>query len=55
LRANGLRILDDGVMLKSQANLFASNIASWTPELRSLSNRIAESLGAFPSQTADGK
>ena len=33
LRANGLRILDDGVILKSQANLVASNFASWTPDL----------------------
>lgn len=34
LRANGLRILDDGVILKSEANLFASNGAEWTPALR---------------------
>ena len=33
LRANSLRILDDGVILKSQANLIASNMASWTPAL----------------------
>lgn len=30
LRANGLRILDDGVILKSEANLVASNVAPWS-------------------------
>ncbi|MFN0218876.1 MAG: ATP phosphoribosyltransferase [Hyphomicrobium sp.] len=30
LRANGLKILDDGVILKSQANLIASRLAPWT-------------------------
>ncbi len=30
LRANGLKILDDGVILKSQANLIASNVADWS-------------------------
>lgn len=44
LRANGLRILDDGVMLKSQANLIASNIAAWTPELETLRDGIAARL-----------
>lgn len=34
LRANGLRVLDDGVILKSQATLFASNGAAWTEETR---------------------
>jgi ATP phosphoribosyltransferase len=29
LRANGLRILDDGVILKSEANLVLSNAAPW--------------------------
>lgn len=29
LRANGLRILSDGVILKSEANLVSSNVASW--------------------------
>jgi ATP phosphoribosyltransferase len=31
LAANGLRVLDDGVILKSEANLIASNAASWSP------------------------
>lgn len=32
LRANGLRILDDGVILRSEANLVASRAAAWTAE-----------------------
>lgn len=30
LRANGLRVLDDGVILKSEANLVASRVATWS-------------------------
>lgn len=41
LRANGLKILDDGVILKSQANLLASNAAAWTPELDGIRGEIA--------------
>jgi ATP phosphoribosyltransferase len=41
LAANGLKVLDDGVILKSQANLVASNAAPWTPELRALEAEIA--------------
>jgi ATP phosphoribosyltransferase len=31
LAANGLRVLDDGLILRSEANLIASNAASWGP------------------------
>jgi ATP phosphoribosyltransferase len=41
LKANGLKILDDGVILKSQANLIASRAASWTPEIAALQAQIA--------------
>ena len=44
LKANGLRILDDGVILKSQANLFASNVAAWTPALENLRGAIADKI-----------
>lgn len=44
LRANGLRILDDGVILKSQANLIAANLADWTPELRALQDQLVRRL-----------
>lgn len=44
LRANGLKILDDGVILRSQANLVAANQAPWTPQLRALRDRLAGQL-----------
>lgn len=44
LRANGLKILDDGVILKSQANLLASNAARWTPELEGIRSKIAQAM-----------
>ena len=44
LRANGLKILDDGVILKSQANLIATNAASWTPALEAVRDQIVRSL-----------
>jgi ATP phosphoribosyltransferase len=31
LSANGLRVLEDGVILKSEAKLFVSRVAEWTP------------------------
>jgi ATP phosphoribosyltransferase len=51
LRANGLRIVSDGVILKSQANLCASNAAAWAPVLEKLSARIEKRL-ANPISTA---
>jgi ATP phosphoribosyltransferase len=44
LRANGLKVLDDGVILKSQANLVSSNAAPWSPELRRLEREVAARL-----------
>ena len=42
LKANGLRVLDgdDGVILKSEANLIASKTIEWTPEARAIENEI---------------
>ncbi len=45
LAANGLRILDDGVILKSEANLVTSNAAEWTPRGREAQNVIMAALG----------
>lgn len=45
LEANGLRILDDGVILRSEANLVASNVASWGPSAAAARRRIAARLG----------
>ena len=41
LQANGLKVLDDGVILKSQANLMASRAAAWTPEIADIEAQIA--------------
>lgn len=45
LKANGLRILDDGVILKSQASLYASRVAEWSPSIREAQNVIMSKLG----------
>lgn len=45
LAANGLRILDDGVILKSEANLIASKVAGWSPAARAAENEIMQALG----------
>ena len=44
LRDNGLKVLDDGVILKSQAQLAASLSADWTDDVRSACERL---LGAL--------
>lgn len=46
LRANGLKILDDGVILKSQANLIASNMAEWSDATRRTRDMIRSRLSA---------
>lgn len=46
LRANGLKILDDGVILKSEANLLASNVAAWTPQLQDVRTEILRRMQA---------
>ena len=40
LRANGLRILDDGVILRSQANLIVSHTAPWCDATRAAADDI---------------
>ena len=45
MKANGLRVLDDGVMLKSQANLLASQAAPWSKDTRALEAEIVSRLG----------
>lgn len=46
LKANGLRILTDGVILKSQANLVAANTASWDKDTIATREDILERLEA---------
>jgi len=40
LRDNGLKVLDDGVILKSQAQLAASLSADWTAEARATCEKL---------------
>ncbi|GGK18676.1 ATP phosphoribosyltransferase [Salinarimonas ramus] len=46
LVANALKVLDDGVMLRSEANLVASLRADWTPEARAAARTILGRIAA---------
>ncbi len=46
LKANGLKILEDGVILKSEANLIVSNVADWSQATRETRNEIISALKA---------
>ncbi len=46
LAANGLRVLEDGVILRSQACLVVSRTAPWTPERRQVLDGLLARLGA---------
>jgi len=46
LAANGLKVLDDGVILRSQANLVASRAADWSPEARETARIILDHIAA---------
>lgn len=47
LRANGLKILNDGVILRSEANLVASNVAPWSPALVATRSALLEMLNTI--------
>ena len=44
LKANNLRILDDGLILKSSANIFKSKTIEWTKDLDLVSNQFLKSI-----------
>jgi ATP phosphoribosyltransferase len=46
LAANGLKVLDDGVMLRSQANLVASLAASWGDDERGAARDLLDRVAA---------
>jgi ATP phosphoribosyltransferase len=46
LAANGLKVLDDGVILKSQANLVASREADWSADAREAARIILDHIAA---------
>ena len=45
LAANALRVLEDGVILKSEAHLIVSNTAKWTPKRHAALNAVLAKLG----------
>ncbi|MBU2531270.1 MAG: ATP phosphoribosyltransferase, partial [Alphaproteobacteria bacterium] len=45
LKANGLKIIEEGIILHSEANLIESRTAPWSPELRAVENDILKRLG----------
>ena len=47
LKANDLRIPEDGVILKSQANLAAALKADWSPDARAAAKRILAQISAM--------
>jgi len=47
LKANGLKVLDDGVLLRSEAALFSSRAAAWTPETRATLAEIAHRVAGL--------
>ena len=50
LRANHLKLLEDGLILKSQAHLFASRAGSWTAKAKARRDEILERLDStFPN------
>jgi ATP phosphoribosyltransferase len=46
LAANGLKVLDDGVILRSQANLVASREADWSTDARETARVILDHIAA---------
>src|ERR1700761_106739 len=46
LAANGLKVLEDGIILESQAQLAASLMADWTPEARAAAKALFGRLSA---------
>jgi ATP phosphoribosyltransferase len=46
LAANGLKVIDDGVMLRSQANLVAARGAAWTEQHRAVARLVLDRLAA---------
>lgn len=53
LRANHLKVLEDGVILKSEANLIASRIATWPEGSREVLETISAKLRALAEVPAE--
>ncbi len=48
LTANSLRILDDGLIMKSEANLIVSKAADWTPLKKAQLEALLSIMGGIP-------
>jgi ATP phosphoribosyltransferase len=48
LPANALRILEDGVIMRSQAHLFVSRTADWTPMKKAQLEALLSIMGGIP-------
>ena len=46
LAANGLKVIDDGIILRSQANLIAARRAAWTDAQREIARAILDRIAA---------
>ncbi len=46
LAANGLNVIEDGVILRSQANLVAARAAAWTSEQREIARLLLDRIAA---------
>jgi ATP phosphoribosyltransferase len=46
LAANGLKIIEDGTILRSQANLVASRAADWSDEVRAIARVMLDRIAA---------
>lgn len=44
LKANGLKILEDGIILRSEANLMTSNVAKWTQDKRTTRDQLITAM-----------
>ena len=52
LKANNLKILDDGVILRSQANLFSSRTALWSDKAEKIAIRMIDAISKSLSENA---
>jgi ATP phosphoribosyltransferase len=52
LAANGLKVIDDGVILRSQANLVAARAASWQPAHRETARLLLDRIAAHRRASA---
>lgn len=55
LKANYLKMLDDGIILRSQANLFASQSASWSSQQRAHADKLVRSMADILISTSTDK